>query len=123
MALTEKQTLFVEHYVQCWNGTKAAEHAGYKGGVATCAVAGSRMLKLNKIQKAIKLRLSESAMPADECLSRLARHARSEDVKAMKALELIGKHHGLFVDKIEHSGHIDYQSMSNEDLERLAGRG
>jgi phage terminase small subunit len=123
MALTEKQTLFVEHYVQCWNGTKAAESAGYNGGIATCAVAGSRMLKLDKIQKAIKLRLSESAMPADECLSRLARHARSEDMKAMKALELIGKHHSLFTDRIEHSGHIDYTNMSDEKLKELAGRG
>lgn len=40
-----------------------------------------------------------------------------------KALELIGRFHSLFVDKVEHSGSIDVTQLSNEELETLAGRG
>jgi phage terminase small subunit len=121
--MTNKQKLFVEHYLRCWNATEAASQAGYKGNRKTLGAMGLENLEKPIIAKAIKKRLKESAMGADECLSRIAGHARSEDVKAMKALELIGKHHSLFTDRIEHSGHIDYTSMSDEKLKELAGRG
>lgn len=40
----------------------------------------------------------------------------------MKALELLGKHLGMFTDKIEHSGSIanPYASLTEEELKRLA---
>ena len=40
-------------------------------------------------------------MTADECLMLLAEQARDGNVRA---LELIGKVHGLFTDKVEHVG-------------------
>lgn len=44
---------------------------------------------------------------------------------AQRALELIGKHLGLFKERIEHSGQIDMarvEQMSDDELERLAQR-
>lgn len=70
--LTNRQRLFVEHYLTCWNATKAAELAGYKHP----RQAGSRLLSNVVIQAAIKARLAEKAMAADEVLARLADVAR-----------------------------------------------
>jgi phage terminase small subunit len=123
MALTGKQKLFVEHYAVTLSGTEAARRAGYAKGDASLAAAGSRLLRNVKIKDEIGERFSKMAMGADECLARLADHAKSEGGQSLRALELIGKTHSLFTDKIEHSGHIDYQRMSDEELKELAGRG
>lgn len=72
MALSTKQQAFVEHYLSCFNATKAAEAAGY----AYPRQAGSRLLTYVDIQAAIKARLDELKMSADEVLTRLADQAR-----------------------------------------------
>jgi phage terminase small subunit len=123
MALTGKQKLFVEHYAATMNATKAARRAGYAEGESNLSSAGSRLLINVKVKAELDKRFAKMTMGADECLARLAEHAKSESGQALRALELIGKAHSLFTDKIEHSGHIDYTSMSDEKLKELAGRG
>lgn len=75
MDLTSKQQLFVSHYVDCWNGTLAAERAGYKGDRNTLGVVAHQNLRNPKIAAAIEQHI-ESIMPAGEVLTLLADQAR-----------------------------------------------
>lgn len=149
MALSNKQRVFVEEYLSCWNATEAARRAGY----AHANVQGSRLLADVSIKAAIEARIAEKAMSADEVLLRLADQARSSladfineagevDLRTAKshgrlhlvksytvtdkgtervelydaqaALVHLGRHHGLFVDKVEHSGKVG-MSFSADD--------
>lgn len=69
-----KQTIFVNEYLKCWNASEAARRAGYNG---KSNVAGSQLLANPSIQLAIKERVEEIKMSADEVLIRLAVMARS----------------------------------------------
>lgn len=140
--LSDKQKVFVEEYLSCWNGYKAAVAAGYAENTARHQA--SRLLSYDNIQAAIAARLSELTMSADEVLARLTEHARGsiapflyttgsgepngfnlspdrplqlvkkvsitdkgvsvELHDAQTALALLGKHHKLFTDKVEHTG-------------------
>lgn len=75
MALTAKQQAFVEHYLQCWNASRAARLAGYSEKTAYSQ--GARLLKNVEVQAAISARLDELKMSADEVLLRLADQARA----------------------------------------------
>lgn len=72
--LTGKQRMFVEYYLAQgnWNATKAAQMAGY----AVPRQEGSRLLSNADIQAAIRERVAQAAMAADEVLYRLAEQAR-----------------------------------------------
>lgn len=70
---TNKRQAFREAYLKYWNATKAAQEAGY----AHPRQAGSRLLSNVDIQAAIKARIAEKAMGADEVLLRLAEQARA----------------------------------------------
>ncbi len=71
--LTPRRKAFIEHYLACWNQTKAASLAGY----AQPAMEGSRLMKNDEIARAIQERLDELKVSADEVIIRLAEHARS----------------------------------------------
>jgi phage terminase small subunit len=142
--LTDKQQLFVEHYLACLNATEAAARAGYQGKRNILAVTGHENLRNPKIRAAIDARMAELVMPADEVLFRLSEQASGSmadfmslkgrgvglDLKkatladklhlvkkysktkqgvsielydAHAAQSLLGKHHGLFVERHEHS--------------------
>ena len=86
MSLTKKQRVFIEEYLQCWNATEAAKRAGYSERTAYSS--GQRLLKDVEISDAIKKRISEKAMSADEVLLRLGDMARGDlgdflDVESM----------------------------------------
>ncbi len=74
--LTDKQMVFVEEYLVCWNATEAARRAGYSGNDATLATVGWENLRKPEIRERIQARMAEKAMAADEVLARLADHAR-----------------------------------------------
>jgi len=74
MGLSNKQKVFIEGYLECWNGTKAARQAGY----AHPSVQASRLLRNIKVQEAIDERLTEKCMSADEVLMRLADMGRGD---------------------------------------------
>jgi len=73
--LTDKQKVFIECYLQCWNASEAARLAGYS--VSSARVAGHRLITNDNVLSAINARISELKMGADETLVRLASHARS----------------------------------------------
>jgi phage terminase small subunit len=94
--MNNKQRVFVEEYLSCFNATEAARRAGY----AYPNKQGPRMLVNVGIQEAIKARIAEKAMSADEVLTRLADMARGDlgdfmdiesmsfDISLQKAKEL-----------------------------------
>lgn len=74
MALSNKQRVFVEEYLTCWNASEAARRAGYRGAAD---VIGPRLLGNVGIRAAIEARIAEKAMGADEVLLRLGDQARA----------------------------------------------
>lgn len=72
--LTDRQRLFVVHYLDCLNATEAARRAGY----AKPRQQGSENLSKPVIRAAVNAGLAELALPADEVLARLAAIARSD---------------------------------------------
>lgn len=106
MALTYKKRAFIEEYLIDFNGNQAAIRAGYSKRTARSQA--HRLLTNADIQAAIEKRINELSMSADEVIIRLTNIARnglkssrlrSSDV--MKALELIGKHKGLFKERMD----------------------
>jgi len=73
--LTSKQRLWVEAYLETWNGTEAAKRAGYKGNYDTLKAVGSENLAKPYLAAEIDRRLSKAAMRADEVLARLTEQA------------------------------------------------
>lgn len=72
--LTNKQQAFIDAYLACWNASEAARRAGYSADTAYSI--GSENLRKPEIAAAIKARLAEKAMSADEVLARLGDQAR-----------------------------------------------
>jgi hypothetical protein len=72
--LTRKRRVFIEEYLQCWNGAEAARRAGYKFPRRQA----SYLLTIPDIQAEIERRIDEKTMTADEVLLRLADQARAD---------------------------------------------
>ena len=71
-----KQQVFIEEYLQCWNAAEAARRAGYS--VKTARSYGQQLLTKIDIQEEIQARLAEKQMSADEALTLLADMARGD---------------------------------------------
>jgi len=107
--LTAKQLKFVEGMLIHGKGGKAAIHAGYSKKSA--AVTASRLLKDQRILTALESaraeRASRTGSDPDQVIEKLwatydRAAAAGRDAAACKALELIGKHSGMFTDRVEH---------------------
>lgn len=117
--LKEKHKIFADKYIETLNITESAKFAGFKE--STAAQQGSRLFNNVEIQNYIKERMAskepERIASQDEVLEYLTKVMRGEvndqlgfeaPVKDRnKAAELLGKRHGLFTDKIEHSGEVN----------------
>ena len=69
--MTDRQRIWLNEYLQCWNATEAARQAGYKWPEKM----GPR--NLQKFRAEIDWRLREKAMTSDEVLFLLGEQARS----------------------------------------------
>ncbi|MCI6674787.1 MAG: terminase small subunit [Spirochaetaceae bacterium] len=134
--MTDKQQRFVDEYMVDLNATQAAIRAGYSP--KTAEVIGNQLLKKTLVSNEIlkrKAKLSSVAnWTAADVLKRLARLADEgyKDSDKIKALELIGRHIGMFQDKVELSGgvRIDPESVkaivegfrSQRDVDALADK-
>lgn len=76
MALSAQQEKFVEEYIKCRNGAKAARRAGY--AELSARVTASRLLTNANILEEIQERTKANAMGLDEALSRLAAMGRAD---------------------------------------------
>lgn len=134
--LTDKQDMFCKEYIIDLNATKAYTRAGYKCTEEAARKNSSRLMTNDDIRSRIEELQSERAgklnLDAEWVLKRLKEISdkcmQEEPVMkfdyeerklvetgeyqfdsggANKATELIGKHLGMFKDKIEHSGAIE----------------
>jgi len=122
-SLNDRQQLFVEAYLAKPNATEAAIKAGYSKKTAYSI--GQRLLKKVEIQKFLERRVENAAMSADEVLKELTdiagadwrefvkisydREGNERDATLLlkdkiKALDLLGRYHKLFTEKVEHTG-------------------
>ena len=135
--MTDKQTVFVQEYLKDMNATQAAIRAGYSQRTAYSI--GQENLNKPEIKQAIDTAMNERAkrttLTADYVLQNLQEIAKrcmqkrpvmvkGEQVKddegrnlwtfdaknAIRALELLGKHQGMFSDKNRE------QEQTSEDL-------
>jgi phage terminase small subunit len=133
MSLTDKQEQFAQEYIIDLNATQAAIRAGYSE--KTAGEQGSRLLKnvkvLTRIDELKQERAERNQLDQDWVLTRLRQISdrcvqaepvlkwdyeermlvetgeyQFDSVGANKATELIGKHLGMFKDKVEHSGNM-----------------
>ena len=127
--LTNKQKMFVAEYLKDLNATEAAIRAGYSPKNA--AAIASRLVKKSQVDEAIKAAMAERAnrvnLDAQWVLKRLTEISdrcmdaepvliregnkwvesgewKFDSAGANRATELIGKHLGMFRDKLEVSG-------------------
>lgn len=124
MALTDKQRRFVEEYLVDLNATQAAIRAGYSERTAYSI--GQENLKKPEIAEEIQVRQAklgeEAEITAEWVLRELAenhRIARSigELTASNKALELIGKHKGLFTERLKLEGGLN---NTTQDITQLS---
>lgn len=111
-ALTGKQKAFVEEYLVDLVGSKAAFRAGFSE--KTARHESSRLLKMPHIKKAIAERQKEAAdstyITPEWVLKKIATTIASAEKankhnEVLRGCELLGRHHSLFVDRTEISGH------------------
>lgn len=98
--LTNKQQVFIDEYLKCFNGAEAARRAGYSA--KTARITASNLLAETNINEQIRARTTEIHMGADEALKRLADIARGD----------IGK----FIDRL---GGVDLQAAKDAGLTPL----
>ena len=104
-SITPRQQHFVEEYLVDLNAADAARRAGYSPH--TAKVQASRLLDntrvLQAIQEAMEGRSRRLQKTADDVLMELwsvvERNERENDAVVLRALELIGKHLGMFTER------------------------
>ena len=122
--LTLKQQLFAESYVgpARGNATEAARLAGYTGNDVTLNTTAHRTLRNAQVASYVQSRVAAAVATADEVLAELTavafapwessikvRYSKTGEIvdaqivlaDKVRALELIGKYHGLFREKVD----------------------
>jgi hypothetical protein len=112
--LTPRQLRFVEEYLVDLNATEAYKRAGYTARNDNVAAANASALIRNHkvsaaIQEGFRARSERTAIDQDYVLRRLKAEAELRGEGAshsarVRALELLGKHLGMFPDRIKHGG-------------------
>ena len=108
--MTDKQAQFVAEYLVDCNATQAAIRAGYSKKTAYSI--GQRLMKSEEIQGAIQAGMTDrqerTTLTQDYVIANLkeiVKRCMSEEEfdarSAIRALELLGKHQGMFTDKLQ----------------------
>jgi hypothetical protein len=130
--LTGKQAAFVRWYTTpgetLFNGTRAAEKAGYAGDDNTLHVMAYENLHKPHVARAIQIELSRSFSTANLSVERVLRDVElvrqlalreGKYQAALKASDLMGKYLKMWTQKIEHLHTIE--DASSEELLSLLG--
>jgi len=121
--LTPKQRLFCEFYVGCGNASESARLAGYSEKSARAV--GAENLTKPDIKKYIEsltqagsnARIA-TAIERQEFWTSIMRGQLFEvDDKQIKASEILGKAQGDFINKVEMSGDLKTDTLTDEELD------
>lgn len=120
--LTPKQAAFVREYMIDLNATQAAIRAGYKE--KTAYQTGAENLRKPQIQQAIqelhKVAEEKCTVTLEWILSQIAAIATDEEARTadrLKALELLGKHLGLWEKRQDEGANVVNIIFSKESEE------
>ena len=114
--LTDKQWAFVLEYPKDWNATQAAIRAGYSQN--TAQQIGFENLTKPVIKAALSQAYKDAAMDTEEMFAILGKMARgkvAQENTQIRALELIGKGHAAFTDKIKQDTDLNVRISFEED--------
>lgn len=123
MALSDKHSKFVDEYMIDMNATAAYLRAGYKCTEDAARVSASKLLTNPNIVAEIATRQAkmqeESGISVKWILEELVENHRmarqiGELPASNKALEMLGKHLGMFKDKVEISGGLSLEKVLSE---------
>jgi phage terminase small subunit len=121
--LTPKQKLFCEFYVGCGNASESARLAGYSE--KSSRAVGAENLTKPDIKKYIEsltqagsnARIA-TAIERQEFWTSIMRGQLFEvDDKQIKASEILGKAQGDFINKVEMSGDLKTDTLTDEELD------
>lgn len=113
MPLARRQRKFASEYVRNgFNGVQAVYAAGYQQEYNAARVTASRLLTKANVNQIVENHIKVSKLSADQVIEKLTEVANSEvaEIKAsdkLKALELLGKFHKLFTDRVDHNIQLD----------------
>ena len=118
--MTDKQTLFIEHYLTHFNATRAAIEAGYSPESAK-AIASENLTKPD-IKEIVDSRIKEIIAQTDDKRAKLIQFwisviddpESSENAK-LKASDSMGKYLAMFTEKILHSGDLNVVYLDKQD--------
>ena len=117
--LTPKQQLFAVEYLKDLNATQAYLRAGYRVDDNTAKANGARLLANANVAAAISEAMATRAAKVgidandvlegivavrDDAMTKTKEGSMASRQDALKALELLGKHLGMFTTKMEHTG-------------------
>ena len=135
--LTDKQKMFIKEYLVDMNASAAYQRAGYRAKGNSAEVNAHRLLRNAKIKaeidKALDKRANKVGLDAEWVLRRLkdisdrcmqaervldgkgmpTGEYRFDSAGANRATEMIGKHLGMFSDKLNISGDVGVQIIDN----------
>lgn len=136
--MTEKQKVFADEYLIDLNATRAYKVAyPTVKNDDTAAAAATRMLRNVKVAEYIQERMQErqkrTEITQDRVLNELAAMAFADVAEAveirlkpsdkLKALELLGRHLGMFRDRVEVSGIDEEKKKLDDILRQMRGDG
>lgn len=126
-SLTAKQERFVQEYLIDFKAKDAAIRAGYSRGPdgRSAEQYASQLLKLPQVKLAVEAGQAKTRKKGQISiawvLKRLIHESKTaeKDAARVKALELVGKHLGMFAEKLEltgkNGGPIEVADMSEEE--------
>jgi hypothetical protein len=96
--LSNKQKIFIDEYLKCFNGAEAARRAGY--AEESARVSASRNLSDPDIRAIVDARIAESQMSVDEALIRISQMARAS------ITDVIDEYGEIDWEKVYKNGHL-----------------
>lgn len=128
LKLNARQKAFCEFYVASGNATESAIKAGYRE--QTARVTASKILTKANIQEYVK-ELQEkaktsrimTAIERREFLTELIKNGNEKAADRLKALDILNKMDGEYMEKIQMTGEIKanpFKELTLEELKRIA---
>lgn len=119
MALNDKHMKFVDEYMLDMNGTAAYLRAGYSCNESSARVNASKLLTnaniLAEIATRQKVMQEKTGMSVEWVLEKykdiIEDNIKSDPAVAKGALDSVGKHYGMFKDKLEITGTMTVEKL------------